>query len=65
MSVKEDLKRNIIYPEVISAPKKKSNKNYLISKALLHLRKHFTNKELARLLHKSKKYIYRKLKDLR
>jgi hypothetical protein len=62
--VKENRKRNIVYPEVISKPKTKPNEGYLFSKALLHLRKHFTPKELALIFRRSKKFIYKKLNEL-
>ena len=65
IEVREDHKRNIIYPEVIPSPKKRPKEKYLISKAILHLRRHFTASELALIFRRSKKYIYKKLKELR
>ena len=62
---KKNKKFRIVYPEVIPRAKKKVNERYLISKALLHLRKHFTIKELALIFRRSKKYIRNKIKDLR
>jgi hypothetical protein len=54
------------YPQV-TRPKKTiitKQERYLISRALLHLRDHFTVKEIANLMNKSKNFIYKKLKEL-
>lgn len=56
--------QTIQYPEVIK-PRKRPSKKYLMGRALLHLRDHFSARELAILFKKSKKWIYKKLRELR
>lgn len=58
----------VVYPETIPHKKiatTKQRRAYLMSRALLHLRKNFTQAELAIIFHKSNKFIYLKLKELR
>lgn len=58
----------LVYPEIVpqkSNPSKSKREAYLIARAMLHLRNHFTQSELAVIFHRSKKFIYMKLKELR